>query len=394
MKEKYLNRICPVCGGKTGKILTVVDMILDAEMKIPNQYDVVCCKKCGFTYGDVNADQDTYNEYYANDNCYSCDNDIKVSGAKISIEHMKKFLLKYVKKNELILDIGCGSGDLLKSLKKDGYVNLTGMDPSQESLDKLSESGINGIKRNIFEPINDNNGKYDTIISTCVMEHILDLNTFIDIVVQYLKPNGKFFVVVPAVEGFEKYYQAKPNYFNHEHINYFSKVALKNLLLTHNMVSMDSGNGEYYCVGDDHGNQDLMIQNIFKINTETKEKILYDSESENSIIQYIEMDNNLGNKIDDLLRKIENQKCIVWGAGSLTRSLMVNEKFAKYVDGFVDNNVTKIGKNILGKEIFAPKILKEDKFRNHLIVVACMRYSESILKQIDDMGISNKVIVY
>ena len=46
------------------------------------------------------------------------------------------------------------------------------------------------------------------------------------------------------------------------------------------------------------------------------------------------------------------------------------------------------------KEVFAPEVLKEDKFKNHLIFVTCMWYSDSILRQIDDMGISNEVIVY
>ncbi len=394
--NRYLNRLCPVCGGKIGKVLTHVHMILDTEMRIPNQYDVVCCENCGFTFADTNAGQDAYNEYYANDNCYSCDHDIKASGANISVECMKNFLIKYVKKNESILDIGCGSGDLLKSLKKIGYINLTGMDPSQASVNRLDEAEIKGIKRNIFDPVGDNIEKYDTVISTCVMEHILDLKTFVDAAVQYLKPNGKFYVVVPAVEGFKKYYQEKPNYFNHEHINYFSKISLKNLMVSHNMMSMTTEDGEYYCVGDDHGKQDLMLENIFEINSQIKEKIQYDSESENSIIQYIKMDNEVGNKIDAFVNKLENENklCIVWGAGSLTRSLMVNDRFAKYVDGFIDNNVTKIGKNILGKSIYAPDVLKGDKFKNHIIVVACMRYSESILKQIHDMGISNEVIVY
>ena len=227
MKERNLKRLCPVCGESQGEILTHVHMVLGDGIKIPNQYNVVCCENCGFTFADANANQDVYNEYYASDNCYSCEGDIKALEKNISIAYMRDFLLKHVKKDENILDIGCGSGDLLKALKEAGYMKLTGMDPSQESVNRLLEASINGIRRNIFDVVDDNVAKYSTIVSTCVMEHIWDLNMFVDRALQYMAPNGKFYIVVPAVEGFKKYYQAKPNYFNHEHINYFSKMSLK-----------------------------------------------------------------------------------------------------------------------------------------------------------------------
>ncbi len=396
MNRKCLNRICPICKGTSGKILTHIYMVLGDGMEIPDEYDVVSCDNCGFTFADVGANQDAYNYYYANDNCYSCDSDIKEEGESASVKHIVKFLQSYVKKNESILDIGCGAGDVLKGLKRTGYTNLTGMDPSQESLQRLYEEGIKGINKNVFDYIENTEVRYDVVISTCVMEHILDLNTFLDMVVQYMKPNGKFYIVVPAVEGFEKYYQAKPNYFNHEHINYFSQISLENLMLMHNMCSMTEKNGQYYKIADDHGKQDLMFQNIYEINKNEINKIRYDSSSEDSINHYISMDNEVEKKIDVLIEKLEKEgkSCIVWGAGSLAMSLMVSKNLAKHIDGFVDNNVTKVGKNIKGKEIYFPDILREEKYKDHLILILCMRYSDSILKQIHEMGIQNEVMVY
>ena len=83
-------------------------------MEIPHQYDVVSCENCGFTFADVQANQDAYNHYYANDNCYSCEGDIKEEDKNVLVEHVINFLGKYVGKNENILDIGCGAGDVLK----------------------------------------------------------------------------------------------------------------------------------------------------------------------------------------------------------------------------------------------------------------------------------------
>lgn len=195
----------------------------------------------------------------------------------------------------------------------------------------MYEEGIKGINKIVFDHIENTEVRYNVVISTCVMEHILDLNTFLDMVVQYMKPNGKFYIVVPAVEGFEKYYQAKQNYFNHEYINYFSQISLENLMLMHNMCSMTEKNGQYYKIADDHGKQDLMFQNIHEINKNEINKIRYDSSSEDSINHYISMDNEVEKKIDVLIEKLEKEgkSCIVWGAGSLAMSLMVSKNLAK-----------------------------------------------------------------
>lgn len=56
--------------------------------------------------------------------------------------------------------------------------------------------------------------------------------------------------------------------------------------------------------------------------------------------------------------------------------------------------MTKVGKNIKGKEIYFPDILREKKYKDYLILILYMRYSDGILKQIHEMGIQNEVMVY
>ena len=67
-------------------------------MEIPDEYDVVSCDNCGFTFADVGANQDAYNYYYANDNCYSCDSEIKEAGESASVKHIVKFYRVMLKK--------------------------------------------------------------------------------------------------------------------------------------------------------------------------------------------------------------------------------------------------------------------------------------------------------
>ena len=393
---KELNRICPICGSNRGKVLGTVKMALGKGVNLPTEYDITTCSICGFAFADTTSKQEDYNAYYKSDNCYSYEGEIKSEQKKQSIYCMTEFLSKHISKDDRILDIGCGSGDLLIALRNNGYKELTGLDPAEASVQCLIKEGIKGIKRNIFEICDSNGEKFDVIVSTCVLEHICDLNGFINIALSYLREGGKIFIVVPAVEGFEKYYQSKPNYFNHEHINYFSKNSLTNLMGSHGCESIHKNNGEFYVVEPRLGIKDLMLQNIFiyKDNLVYKQQI--DTVSEKSISNFWRQCTDEDRRILDIINKLTliDDKCIVWGAGSLSMQLMTCEEFAKHVAFFVDNNQEKWGEDISGSVIYEPAIIKEIEYSNLPIIVACMQNSDAIINQIQDMKVKNAVLVY
>ena len=86
-------------------------------------------------------------------------------------------ILKNIKPNK-ILDVGCGDGFLLKKIKKKfNNISLTGieMKTSRELKKKLLKKNIKIIDAKI-ENLNKINHKYDTVICTHVLEHILDIN--------------------------------------------------------------------------------------------------------------------------------------------------------------------------------------------------------------------------
>src|SRR4030042_96281 len=69
--------------------------------------------------------------------------------------------------NSRILDVGCGSGDLLIRMRKDGFKDLTGGDPYIEK-DILYENGVIVYKKDISEI----NNKYDFIMLHNSYEHM------------------------------------------------------------------------------------------------------------------------------------------------------------------------------------------------------------------------------
>ena len=90
-----------------------------------------------------------------------------------------------------ILDIGCGTGDLLLLLQNNGY-ELYGTDISQVALDMAQKRGV---KAELHQTTPE--GTFNTIVIAQVLEHVADDRMFILEAVERLMPNGKLIISVP-----------------------------------------------------------------------------------------------------------------------------------------------------------------------------------------------------
>ena len=87
-----------------------------------------------------------------------------------------------------ILEIGCGSGILLKELKKNGITNLTGIEPGKHKL----MDGLEDIKLlNDFYPSAQFQEKVNLIIHVAVLEHLESAYDFLKAQRDQLEENGK-----------------------------------------------------------------------------------------------------------------------------------------------------------------------------------------------------------
>ena len=143
--------------------------------------------------------------------------------------------------NRCILDLGCGNGHLVGYLIKQGY-NVYGTD--------ASENGITIAKKEYPDrfflqdlstdqlPIELQKLKFDTIISTEVIEHLYNPDGFIEFCKKTLQKNGELIISTPyhgywknlllAILGkWDSHHD--PNW-QGGHIKFWSKNTLNNLL--------------------------------------------------------------------------------------------------------------------------------------------------------------------
>lgn len=109
---------------------------------------------------------------------------------------------KYLKKNEKILDIGCGAGTIDFYLANKGH-NVTGIDISTKAIAKCIETVKNLELRNIkFKQIDFPNetikDKFDFIICSEVIEHLKDDNLALKKIFKLLNKSGIVILTTPS----------------------------------------------------------------------------------------------------------------------------------------------------------------------------------------------------
>lgn len=391
---KKCKRICPICGCIDNQELYQIKMVIVKDMPIPSSYDVVSCSHCGFCYADVDASQENYNDYYYNFNNYSQIADLKTTMTESADATRIAVFDKYIEKDAKILDIGCGSGSFLKLLKEKGYNNVFGLDPSKASIDHLHGFGINGRVGNVFDSVDDEyKNAFDVVIFTMVMEHIYDLQNIITNLKKFIVKDGYLFIEVPAAEGFGKYPTLIPNYFNREHINYFDRESLDNLLFSN---SFERVNDEDDCLFDipmnlDRTRFETILHGLYRENPEKEHPIQKSTAGLKSITEYFKYMNEFNDRMYGLLDHIfeKHDKCIVWGTGSLTMFLLANyENLNQHVFCFVDNNTIKVGTELEDRKIISPNEIANVDLDIPILICSIYNVKE-IRQQIKDMQIQN-----
>ena len=104
-------------------------------------------------------------------------------------------------KNGKMLDIGCGGGVLTESLNY--YfpkVKVYGCDISKQAINYAKKFGSGRVTYGVIQKnkLPYENNFFDACICLDVMEHIPDVDFFLNEVKRILKKNGKFFLLVPC----------------------------------------------------------------------------------------------------------------------------------------------------------------------------------------------------
>ena len=230
---------CPIC-----KSNDLVEIFSAKDYTVSGEYfSIEKCKTCTLLFTQNVAEQNEIGRYYASEN-YISHSDTQV-GLVNKLYHLirkktlqsKKNLIEgeTEKSNGNILDIGCGTGAFLNTMKTRGW-EITGLEPDETARAKAKT--FYGIEPqpsiNIFNlPYN----SYDAITMWHVLEHVHQLHEYIGQLKDMLTDNGKIFIAVPNYTSYDaQHYNAFwAAYDVPRHLYHFSPESMKNLVEQHGL---------------------------------------------------------------------------------------------------------------------------------------------------------------
>lgn len=130
--------------------------------------------------------------------------------------------------NEKILEIGSGGLGFVENLFKSGY-DITGLELNKESIFKANKIGLNVLSETVQTHAIYNFEKYDLVCSYQVLEHIAEVNLFIQAQVDCLKKGGKLIISVPNNDSFIKLTKGGLLNFPPHHMGLWNKKSLISL---------------------------------------------------------------------------------------------------------------------------------------------------------------------
>ena len=229
--EKSLK--CPLCN-KEDKLT-----LLTKSVRFGKNADVYKCEICGLIFldqGSFEFPKDFYEKEYHQ--TYITHVEPDALNPEKYYEKMKKAtkiwgdkFLSMLEGNEVVLDVGCSTGHFI-DLVKDKTKKIFGYDLNKKEVEFCKN------KRNLnvsCEPLEKTyaENSFDYITMMYVLEHIAKPQEFLKSLAKFLKPKGKFVILVPNAEdaliNFYDIPEFKNFYYCIEHLFYYTPATIRRL---------------------------------------------------------------------------------------------------------------------------------------------------------------------
>lgn len=138
------------------------------------------------------------------------------------------------------LDAGCANGVFMETIERDD-VTSEGVELSQHAVQSGRDRGLK-IHVGTIDDLPEND-VFDCVTAFDVLEHVLDPNAFLQGIQKRLADNGHVVLTVPDTGGIVRRLMGRRWYFYipEEHLHYFNRHNLANLLQKHGFDVVDIG---------------------------------------------------------------------------------------------------------------------------------------------------------
>ena len=230
---------CPVCKNKNIYfVLKAKDQTVSSE-----EFEIWQCDACLLRFTQGVPDKEEIVRYYKSENYISHSdidkgliNSLYHKVRKRTLVSKKKLIEKYTGiSNGRLLDVGCGTGSFLNTMKQAGW-SVTGLEPDNAARTKAKQLYDLDIQpaEMLFKEMP---ATFDAITLWHVLEHVHDLHEYVSQLKILLKPDGRLFIAVPNYTCYDQeiYKAFWAAYDVPRHLYHFSPDAMISLLPEHQL---------------------------------------------------------------------------------------------------------------------------------------------------------------
>jgi len=110
-------------------------------------------------------------------------------------------VLPMIGTNKDVLDLGCLDGTLGELFVQQGN-RVKGIDASKEAIQKARDRGVDARLGNLDEPFPFAESSFDIVFAGEIIEHVFEVDQFVEEVFRVLRPDGSFIVTTPNLAAF------------------------------------------------------------------------------------------------------------------------------------------------------------------------------------------------
>lgn len=179
------QRACVACGSTNAR-----------PLGLKNQFDVVSCAECDSVYTPYSpwySSASFYSGFYLNEEELSPPEFVNTRLEEITAE------FSTFRKNNRLLDIGCGAGNLLAAARKNGW-DGQGLDVSASAVKHVRGLGFEVFEGELQDAAFPSQ-HFDVVTAAELLEHLIDPRPLLQEVARILRPGGLFWTTTPHARG-------------------------------------------------------------------------------------------------------------------------------------------------------------------------------------------------
>jgi SAM-dependent methyltransferase len=209
--------------------------------RIPDMvhYQIVRCKECGLVRSDPVADPRALKQLYEQSS-FTYGQDIP-NLTKTYGRYLRKLERHKISKAHL-LEIGCGNGFFLEEARLQGYQEVTGVEPSQDAVERASPAIRSNIICEMLRPGLLPMHSFSVICVFQTFDHVAEPNVLLKECLNLLQPGGVLLCLNHNVEAISsRVLKEKSPIIDIEHTYLYSPKTMQRLFENHGLHVLEAG---------------------------------------------------------------------------------------------------------------------------------------------------------